>query len=346
MSRLIPFHVVVIGASALAPAVQAADYQDGFYAEEFRPAYGEGWEGEGGFDSLDFEVGTRYWYALGTQDFAVGSRDYTSNDTSHSLEGHLRIEDHGTQTYLKGHAGYSMAVRGSAETPWGSSDILDGRIGYANLDIGYLPLGEGGSGVGFLAGYQYWNDSPNTGRTDFAVITGSGDLTYDPSTGEVTGFPGDSAPNNLDIHALRLGISAKAELGDYLDVTAELAAVPYAYLNGTLGIDSYAPLDVGNTTYVKSSATSVTGWGYGAMGELMLGVHPTENMTVRFGGRAWYLQGTADATYTEAAITDGTDIDGDGVFDPPSVSQQSYISTANPFSLLRYGALVELTYRF
>ena len=41
----------------------------------------------------------------------------------------------------------------------------------------------------------------------------------------------------------------------------------------------------------------------------MLRAHPTKNLTIGIGGRAWYLQGMVDATYDQATIGDPTDSD-------------------------------------
>jgi hypothetical protein len=72
-----------------------------------------------------------------------------------------------------------------------------------------------------------------------------------------------------------------------------------------------------------------------------------ENMAIRVGGRAWYLQGQVDASFNTATVTDPIDTDGNGTLDgAPTVSQQGYVSTSNPFSLFRYGLLAELTYKF
>ena len=81
---------------------------------------------------------------------------------------------------------------------------------------------------------------------------------------------------------------------------------------------------------------------YGAMGEAMLGFHPTENLTVRFGGRAWYLGGALDATFDGYVVTDH---DGDPATDPV-VTEQSFIQASDFANLFRYSALFELTGRF
>ena len=83
----------------------------------------------------------------------------------------------------------------------------------------------------------------------------------------------------------------------------------------------------------------------------MLGFHPSENLTIRFGGRATYLQGEYEATYDTAMVTPGEQLPSDDpaappVYGPPTFSKQGVISTNNPLSFLRYGALFELTGRF
>ena len=88
----------------------------------------------------------------------------------------------------------------------------------------------------------------------------------------------------------------------------------------------------------QSSAADINGWGYGAMAEAFVGFHPTDNLTFRVGGRAWYLQGRADTTFDTVTVQDAN---------PATVvGTQRYISTDNPWSLFRYGALAEMTYNF
>ena len=94
------------------------------------------------------------------------------------------------------------------------------------------------------------------------------------------------------------------------------------------------------------------------MAEIMAGIHPTENLTLRVGGRAWYVEGTYDATYSGATVTPpqyqeiedpdnpGTFIPADPPYGPPTVAVEDFIDTENPFKLFRYGLLAELTYSF
>ncbi len=358
MRRLV-LSLAAVVAAALALPVYAADWEEDeiLVEEDFRGSYfnePKDWMGLGDEDDpIDIEVGLRYWYSWGAQSFSVGPSTYACNDQTQTLEGHLRIDDNSSNTYAKGVAGYSIVISGDYSGDNGVGAVVDGKVAYAGLDLGWNAFGsnEDGMQAGVLAGYMFWNDSPNTTRGNFTTATSAADIGFDRDTG-ATLIPFDSAPNDLNIHALRVGVQGRAELGDIVDVNVELAGVPFAKINGTLGAHEVAPIcctPLGNLAMVMSSPTEVDGWGYGAMGEVMLGVHPTENITFRVGGRAWYLQGTADATFTMATIGDPTDSDGGNPpnFDtPPVFANQGFIETANPFSLFRYGLLAELTYSF
>ena len=83
------------------------------------------------------------------------------------------------------------------------------------------------------------------------------------------------------------------------------------------------------------------------MAEGFVGITPVENLTVRLGGRAWYLQGTADTTYERAVVGNPVDSDADGIYDQdPTFTKGGYISTNNPFRMFRFGLLAEATYAF
>jgi hypothetical protein len=84
---------------------------------------------------------------------------------------------------------------------------------------------------------------------------------------------------------------------------------------------------------VNRSSTEATGAMYGAAGQVMVGFHPTENLTIRAGGRAWYLTGPASARQKQ--------------WNAATPNSFLYSDTPlNAFSLLRYGALLEVTGRF
>ena len=358
MSIRLATSLAVLAAAIGSPAL-AADWGEDMSPEEvYRGAYSvepKDWTEMGDeADGIHIETGLRYWYSMGNQSFEAVGSTFENNDTSHIVELHLRVDDDATRTYAKAWAGYSAVISGTYTDPInGDGPISDGKIGYVGADFGWNTFGDGeGTGGGAFVGYQYWNDSPRTTRSSFTTATSSDDVSYDPDTGEVF-LPFDSVDNNIDVNMLRLGLSGRAKLADGMfDITGEVAAVPYASISGVIGGAGFDPAfltPLGNYSFVKSSATAIEGWGYGGMAELMVGMTPVENLTVRVGGRAWYLQGTVDATYSAITLTDPSDGDPGNApnYDTaPTVSNQNYIETANPFSLFRYGLLAELTYSF
>jgi hypothetical protein len=351
MSRLVSSLVLVLAASAL-PAV-AADWSD---ESDFRGSYvnePKDWSGmDDPNDEIGFEFGMRYWYSMGSQTFGDSQGDATTNSQAHSGELYLRLDDYASRSYVKGVFGYTSVISGDYSNAYASDgSVVDGTISYLSGDFGWNTFGDGkGSGIGLFAGYQYWNDSPRTSRSNYSTATSSDDLTVN-SDGTIN-FPGGSSETWLETQSLRLGISGRAKLGGMFDISGELAAVPLAKVQGAIASwETDGTTALGNPQYIKTSPTEIDGWGYGAMGELMLGITPVENLTFRIGGRAWYLTGTYDARYSAAYITDPVDYDTDGVYNgsndtAPGFSDQDYIETKNPFSLLRYGLVAEMTYSF
>jgi len=306
--------------------------------DDMRSGFSPDYDNSNAYDPLTFELGLRYWYSMGSQSFGVGSNTLSESDKTQSVEAHFRVDDHSTNFYAKGLAGTAFNIDGSGtNTSLGTTpDVTDGKVAYAGGDIGYSWLNgpKNAPTFGPFAGYMYWNDSPNIGRANFTTGTQSSDFSVGGSG--IIG-PGNSVEDDLNISALRLGFSGKAQLSNYFDISGEVAAVPYAKIGGTLGAFGVPLSDDGTNTTLQSSAATIDGWGYGAMAEIMAGFHPTNNLTFRVGGRAWYLQGRADTTFNTITVKDS---------DATVVGSQYYISTSNPWSLFRYGALAEMTYSF
>ncbi|MBU1174249.1 MAG: hypothetical protein KKH72_02520 [Alphaproteobacteria bacterium] len=320
----------------------AADYEDALRG-------GYDWNDTTQYDdTIGFEAGLRYIYSLGQHKYSVNGATATIDDTSHILEGHLRINDYSTNTFLRGTGGYGIAINGTYAG--GAGSFNSGNIAYTVFDLGQFWLGgeDEGYGVGGFVGYQYLADNPDVGRASFTTATSATDVSWSTASTYWT-VPYDSEPNAVDIHALRLGASLKADLGSMADVSLDLAAIPYANISGTLGSWGTASYVSGGATHIQSSATTLEGWGYGAAADLMFGLKPVDNVAVRIGGRAQYLQGTYNAIHSIASITNQTDTDAppDGVYDtPPTFSNQNVIWTDNPFSMWRLGAVLELSVAF
>ena len=68
---------------------------------------------------------------------------------------------------------------------------------------------------------------------------------------------------------------------------------------------------------------------------MLFGLHPTENMTVRLGGRAWYLTGPVEGRSSRWC----------NIADPADTRRTSSASSTTS-RLWRYGALAELSYSF
>jgi hypothetical protein len=304
MKRTLTIAVLLAGSIAL-PAT-AADYGYG----GMRTAYPTNWQ-IGEDNPLRFEAGVRYWYSLGQQDIDVSGENFKAEDTSHVLEGHFRIDDDMTSTFLKGQGGLSVVTSGEYSTSLapGESERFDGgQIGQVGADFGWTPFGNESFKFGALVGYQYLRESPDRARLDVAHIDG------------------------LNIHALRLGVTARAELSEFVDLDVEVAAIPYAFAQGATAEIPFAATDIAGEQ-VNRTSTELTGALTGASGQVMVGLHPTENLTMRFGGRAWMLTGPSSATtrFWEAS-------------NPDEYLYESELLEG--LSLVRYGALAELTGRF
>jgi hypothetical protein len=334
MFRSLQGTVALIALCAAAPAL-AADYAD---FSEMRPAFSQDWGTDE--DTLQFEAGVRYWYSVGQQKHEVGAFSETMNTKTSSGEVFARINDRATRSYVEATGGYGISHGGNYSTNGGASlDLPAARLGYVGADFGWLPFGSDTANFGFVTGYQYTNDSPDSGRANFTVAESASDISYSPVTGDFF-LPYDSEINNFDIHALKLGLAGKVDVGGF-DISGEAAATPYAWVSGTYG-GFVAPGQ--SATQVQASAAEINGFGYGVSGKLMFGVHPTENLTIRVGGRASYLQGQYDATWDEASIVPPQPQGGS--YTAPLLSKQTYIIDNNPFSMLRYGGLLEVSGRF
>lgn len=300
--------VAVLTAIGLSTSALAADW-----GEDLRDSYPDSWALEE--DSpIAVELGARYWYSMGQHNMRVTNKDYSSTDTTHVVEGVLRVEEVATGWYGKGIAGYSAAISNNYTTPSGSGHFESGEVRYYGADVGWRALGNETLSSGGFVGYQYWNDSPDMGRENFKTSSGGG----------------NSKANKIEYHMLRMGLASKANFGDVFDITAEAALIPYAMVSGSYGAFVHPTY---NGAFVAGSSGTLGGWLYGASAEVMARVHPDKNWTLGVGARAWYLTGEADFTFESR--DSGT-----------PTSQVNYITKTQQFSTFRYGLLGEVSYKF
>ncbi len=317
MARLVTnmsIFALLFSSPAFSAEILSNDFTD------LRGSYPVEWDMSDNGDPLDFEFGVRYFYSIGSSAMTVNGGDYSSSDKSHIVELHGRIDDNSTSTYLKAWGGYSAVIEGTYSTPatGGGVTMNGGKVAYVGADFGYMPFGNGDFQLGGFVGYQYYSDNPDMGRQNYVTVSGAS----------------ESEVNNSEIHELRLGGVINADLGDKLDINIEGALIPYAAISGTYGAFSLPNFVDSGITYEQGSAGILSGSLYGASAEAMLGLHATDNLTIRVGARAHYLTGNS-ATMEYIAREVGN----------PS-NEQRYISNISGLELFRYGGLVEITGRF
>lgn len=272
---------------ALPQVAFSADYSGGNWPDEMRGSYN--WTDAAPEDVLGFEVGLRYVYSVGNHSMDAGGNSYSIEDKSHILEGQVRIDDHSTDVFARAEAGFAIHAGGTYITPGNPVQNFEGgSISSVVGDIGWTPLNAGPLRAGFFVGYHYMNESPDMGWTAAPTVR---------------------TENELNIHAMRLGLTARADISDTFDITADAAIIPYAWLTGTYG--AYA-----------GGAATIDGGLYGAEGQLMVGYHFTPNAIFRIGGRASYL--TGQANLIQGGVTTAT----------------------SALNFTRLGAIAELTYGF
>jgi hypothetical protein len=302
MLRSVSLLAMAIGLGFASP-VLAADWQWEDDGADFRDSYPEDWKLEED-NPIAVELGARYWYSMGQHSMSVLGDSYSSQDTTHVVEGVARVEETATGWYGKAIGGYSAVISNDFTTPSGTGHLNSGEVRYVGGDVGWRALGNDTLSSGGFAGYQYWNDSPDMGRENF--------------TGGL-----QSVPNKIEYHMLRLGFTTKAKFGDHFEVEGELAAVPYAMVQGQYGAFVHPAYGVGIT---PASPGRLSGWLYGATAEVMARFRPDKNWSIGLGGRAWYLTGEADFTFSSTA--------------------NNWITKTQQFSTFRYGLLGEVSYKF
>jgi hypothetical protein len=241
---------------------------------------------------------------MGAHDMQVIGDTYSSRDTSHIVEAVARVDEPATGWYGKAIGGYAAVISNDFTTPSGSDHLNSGEIRYFGGDVGWRALGNESLSSGGFLGYQYWNDSPDMGRENF--------------TGGL-----QSVPNKIEYHMLRLGLTTKAAFGEHFELEGEIAAIPYAMIQGQYGAFVHPAYGGGAT---PASPGNLSGWLYGASAEVMARFRPDKNWSIGVGGRAWYLTGEADFRFSSTA--------------------DSFITKTQQFSTFRYGLLGEVSYKF
>lgn len=266
------------------------------FPSDLRGGYNDqGWDDE---SLVRIEAGLRYGYMVGrvrVEGIDAGPGEPITgttaglNDESHIGEAHLRIDDFSTNSYFKAYGGYSIALNSDYFSAFDNGTSNLGKLAYFTSDLGYAPAvinaGEGNAKLSGFIGYQYMHEGHDIDET--AV----------------------SDPTGINIHALRLGVNAKATF-DRFSIEADLAAIPYALVSGEMGVSGLG------------EPVNYDGVAWGASADLMADYSITEAISAGVGARATYLQSRGEMSY-------GTTN-----------------ATVESLSLWRYGILAELSYSF
>ncbi len=305
-------HVVRIGLNYHLGGGSGASNAEAAPAE---PAFRSGWE---------FEGGLRYWYSWGNFQSSNGpgtgglvSRLPYTNMEGHSGELFARL-DTPINVFVKALAGGGGISHGTAyDEDWGLEGASEptgyeitrsgvrGSFNYFTFDVGYNVLRGADHKVGLFAGYHRFQTVMDMVGCDQIVAPGSGIC-----------FPNHD-PNLVGIsemdtwHALRLGAAAEVMIVERLKVSADVAYLPYAYVDG---------LDIHRLRQPPVNFP-VKGSGNGVQLDVILSYEIFDRFSIGLGGRYW-------AMWTNVA------------------TQTDFPTNYLTLSTDRYGVLVQAAYKF
>jgi hypothetical protein len=254
------------------------------------------------------EVGVRFWYGTGntgknlydpTGSFLVSRLSY--NDLSlFSVEGFGRF-DLNTGWFLKGLVGGGGFRKGNlidedfppGLIPYSATlSVVDNSFpAYANIDAGYNVVRGPDFRVGAFAGYHYLRE--------VVSAQGCGQVAFNPF---ICGF--DPVPATIKVitqsntwQGVRLGLDGAVDITSALKFSADVAWLPFVWLNGT---DAHW-LRIGTNPGDFTGPVPEDGTGWGFQLEAILSYRITDAISVGLGGRYWHLQ-TSGLTHFEGHI--------------------------------------------
>ena len=221
------------------------------------------------------------------------------NPTAATGEFYARLEHPTSGFFVKGFAGIGKESGGTLQdedfppgvSPYSStnSSLSDGRLGYADIDVGYYALTNGWYKLGGFAGYHFLDERFNA--------FGCAQTASNPN---ICG-PGPAAVSaaNLVIsdegrwNSVRLGLAAELALPAGFSVRAEAAWLPYMNFNG--GNDHWLrePDDFSGTIPETGTGSN----GYQVEGEIDYAL--AQNFAVGIGGRYWSMNAKGEAQFQE-----------------------------------------------
>ena len=244
-----------------------------------------------------FEVGGRYWYSSGRLDFgfANGSPLF-GNPTStldwrglsaHSGEVFARIDHIPSGVFVKGLVGLGATTDGHIDdldflvTQFKfsdtTSDVHNGNLSYAMLDVGWAYSPTFGVRLGFFAGYHYWHEKV----TAYGIVCNIPSFIGCPAAGAVIeGFGVPVLSYEPTVHAVRIGVESRIAVDEHWSFSGEIAGVPYAALrNKDSHLLRQSMADLGPAPNVITDST----YAFGVEAELFVNYAFTPNIEMGAG---------------------------------------------------------------
>ncbi len=283
-----------------------------------------------------FDSGARVWFSSGKFQWdpnvglagAAGNSD-VSRLTYDGLTGYTgeifeRI-DSPNNVFVKGNLGLGTINGGHVnDEDWllfggtvpysntlGSTD--NGKLGYGTVDVGYDFLIGPGYKAGPFVGYNYFTERWNTFGCA-QIANALSDCVPSLSTSTLAGN------QTSTWQSLRVGLNGEMTLADRLELSADVAYLPYVSMTGRDNHVLFTPTEVFDQQ----------GTGQGVQFEAILSYFVTANFSVGIGGRYW-------AMWTTSGTDTCTNCGGAGIVSA---------SGAAKFNTERYGGFVQAAYKF
>jgi opacity protein-like surface antigen/outer membrane protease len=228
------------------------------------------------------------------------------NTSAWTAEAYGRLDEPSSGLFGKGFFGIGKQTGGHlqdedfppAESPYSSTNSSqnDGRLTYADIDVGYYALQGSWYKFGGFAGYHYLDERFNA----FGCTQTAGNAEVCPA--------GAVGSSNLGIsdegrwNSIRLGLAAQLTLPAGFSVRAEAAWLPYMSFNG--GNDHWLrePQDFSGTIPESGSGSN----GFQAEGELNYAL--SRNFDIGVGGRYWAMNAKGHMSFQNVSADGGSQV--------------------------------------
>lgn len=242
------------------------------------------------------EAGARYWFSNGKMQKDLYGFDPTllvSRLTYADMNGHAAEAfarwDHRSGVLVKGNFGAGDLVNGKLNdedfppitNPYSNtlSDMKDGRMRYASLDVGYNFLNRPTDKAAAYVGYRHFHERVNGFGCQQVA---SGDVCNPPIVPAT--FLGLTETETW--RGVALGLNGQVMLWDRLRLEVDAAYLPYV---NRAGIDNH---------WFRADINPLIepGYGWGAQLEAILSYAITDKLSMGVGGRYWAFQTTSAYT--------------------------------------------------